>query len=121
MKNITTNANDQEVIVSESGLEYVTITNIHTNSFGAILENIGNDESMVEAIINETSMEQEEAGIVVNLIIDLLNSQTIYNIYNDSEYFVRPEVAKILKKQMGISTFKGMTNDEAIACRNIEE
>jgi hypothetical protein len=118
VKMITKN---QEILVSESGIQYNCSTQQHSNKFGVILENIGCMDTMLDAIMYETPMEQEEAGQVVGLIIDLLGSGAIYNIEDFGGYFVRPEVAKMLKRHLGINTFIGMTNDESAAMWNCEE
>ena len=107
--------NNNEVIINDSGLEFITANSIHTNGVGEVLENIGTDDTFLTDILYNTPMEQEEAGNVIDLLTDLFESQTIYNINQDGEYFVRSEVANILKERLGISIFSGMTNDESIA------
>lgn len=107
--------NNQEIIINKSGIEWNCITEQHTNKLGEVLESIGCLDTMMESIIDNTDMEQEDAGRVVNLLVQLFNSGTIYCVNDDGEYYVKPEIATTLDETLGIGTFKGMTNDESIA------
>lgn len=113
--------NNHDVIVNKSGIEWNCLTKQHTDKFGIVLENIGCQDTMLESIMDNTGMEQEDAGRIVNLLIQLFDSGTTYSINDTGDYFVRPEIATILGETLGIETFEGMTNDESIAMWGSEE